>query len=293
MIQIFQSTVYPQEYHAAICRDIELFIQRYNTLQPRQFSSSVGNLIAISGYLLFNIGGTQSYVNLDITLTPKFPMKSPYIQFRIDPSQICPSHGLTPQGVVNMPVVHNWVFRQSTLLQMGDDLYRFFMQNPPIMIQTPQQIQGYANAPQQIEQKPQINVEELKAEAYDDANKLVEASNKAQAELASVSTQYALMKHQIALSQKAIEDYRASVTAQATQNYAQGYALNPEVEIELRFEASRQAYQETIEIIKQSYQNKSITFDAMLNEIQSLSRQHFFDGISDKLKTYPKESYTA
>lgn len=287
--QVFSGTVYPEQLHKAISRDVELFVGKYNTLSPRQFTSPVGNLVAISGYMMMNVHGRQENIEMDVTLTPNFPQEQPYIVFRIPPNRISPSQGLAPNGVVNLPPVHNWIFRQSTLLKLGDDLYTYFSQNPPVLPPQPVSsnvapvLSPYGGA----DQIPQT-LEEAKRILSTEAQHIVDSANKVQADLANLSIQYALMKHQVAIATKATETFQQHIAMQS-RSYVQDYPINPEVEADLRFKASQKAFNESVHEIKQAFSSGQLTLDVLIDEIQQFSRQHFSKVVGDRLRSYPKD----
>ncbi|EAY12455.1 MGC81040 protein, putative [Trichomonas vaginalis G3] len=261
-LNIFNGTVYPQAFHKPISTDIERLVQRYNTLVPRQFQSPQGNLVAISGYLAIPINNMPMNITLDITLVPRFPQDAPFVSLRMQPNEIRPSQAVAPTGVVNLMMIHQWVFKQSTLVKLVDDLYRYFLANPPLNSAPagypapygnqgyPQQ--GYPNRPPQNYGNPQ---QQQYPQQY--------------------PPQY----------QQHPQQY------QQPQAYAQPQAApaaNPQ-EIEAKFAEDQKAYQKKLDKLRSQYHDHQMVFDSLIEETQKLARKHFTSSVSQKLKSYPQK----
>lgn len=251
-LKIFQGTVYPQAFHAPISTDIERLVQRYNTLQPRQFQSPQGNLVAVSGYLTINVNNAPVNITLDITLTPRFPQEAPYILLRIPPQQIRPSPAVQPNGVVNLQVIHQWVFRQSTLVKLGDDLYRYLCQNPPINVAP----QGYPPQYAQPGYPPQQQ------------------------------QRYPPQQPQSGYPPQ--QQGYAPNPAQPMMFAAPNAMTNSADSFDMQFDQAQKGFQDNIYSLKSKYSSGEMTLDELIEKVQQTSRNYFKTTVADRLRSYPQ-----
>ena len=310
-----RGTAYDVRYQGAIQKDITDLINFFPNLKPFTYQQQFGYLVYLQGTIPIDAYQTEIQLPIQIIIPKDFPQCSPSVKIILQQnlaSFIKQSSAVDGNGNVKLSQIHRWVFKQSTLQKLLQDLVNYFTRNPPVIQaacpylgapvqQTAYQQQGYNQYQQTYQQQgynyqnvyqptgfsqnPTQAIESIKQQAFIEQQKRIQDINMQIAQKEELVKFYSLEENQIAFAQRYNDQLQQSLIAQqqSQQTGINDYPVDPVLEQSAKRQAKIETFQQTVDALRDSFTSQSIPPEQFFDNIRKLAENHFKNVVFDDL----------